>query len=33
MAPPTEIAAAMRTWAKQNPRLEEVVLVQASPSN
>jgi hypothetical protein len=33
MAPSTDIAAAIRNWAKQNPRLEEVVLVQASPSN
>jgi hypothetical protein len=33
MAPPADIAAAVRTWSKQNPSLEEVVLVQASPSN
>ena len=33
MAPPADVAAAVQTWAKQNPSLEEVVLVQASPSN
>jgi hypothetical protein len=33
MAQPADIAAAIRTWSKQNQSLEKVVLVQASPSN
>jgi SAM-dependent methyltransferase len=33
MAPPADTAAAIRTWAQQSSSLEEVILVQASPSN